>query len=130
MNGILYAICGIVIILGGMSSTNNNNVTSKAMSATGEQISQVLVDEDDPIIMRGHVKNQAGQPVVGASVGLVKPGQTLPTYSTTSDSDGDYTLLPVPGSYTLNISATGYLPKSVPVVFTVNTERTDTLIAP
>ncbi|HTF04387.1 MAG TPA: carboxypeptidase-like regulatory domain-containing protein [Bacteroidia bacterium] len=129
MNFILYAICGVALMLSGITSTNNNNNNvSDAMSAASKQV--LTICEDDPIIMRGHVRTGAGQAIVGASVGLVKPGQTLPTYSTTSDSQGDYTLLPIPGSYTLKISATGYLPKSVPVVFTVDTERTDTLIAP
>lgn len=126
MKIVFWVISGI-IMLGGMRSSNSNT-TANAVST----ISQYFVtdSDEDPIVMRGHVRNQSGLAISGASVALKKPGQSQPSYSTTTDASGDYIMTGIQAdTYNLGISATGYYPKVVGIVISSEIERTDTLIA-
>lgn len=61
-------------------------------------------------LLRGHLQDDAGQPVIGANV-VANPGQ----HGTLSDADGNWTLTISPGSYSLSITYVGYNTIDLPV---------------
>jgi hypothetical protein len=107
--------------------------TSKILSPAPLDVTCVtesLTCEDDPIVMRGHVRNIAGNPLSGVTVTLTLSGNSTPEHSTSTDSQGEYVFPEVcPNSYVLKLAKSGYVTKNIPLDLQVNTERTDTLIA-
>jgi hypothetical protein len=88
----------------------------------------MLVDDEDPIIVRGHIKNQSGVVISGASVRLVKSGVVVK--QTTTNTSGAYLMGGVAAdTYELHLSATGYVTKVINLPVSQETVRTDTLIA-
>lgn len=103
--------------------------TAGGIAKKGGTFAKSLGD-DDPIVMRSHVRTGGGLPIAGASVTLTATGTSLPQYSGLTDSSGDFTWDQVAqGNYSYRISKNGYQNKSVNLSLTSNTERTDTLVA-
>jgi hypothetical protein len=86
--------------------------------------------EDEPIIMHSRVRTTAGAPIAGATVSLKLVGTSIPQYSGTTNSSGEYTFDSVAqGSYQYKIEAVDYYTKNVSLTLNANLTRTDTLIA-
>ena len=125
MKKIVSVIFAITLAFAGMQS--NTDIAGKISKAN--QVVKPLCD-DEPIVMRSHVRNSGGFPISGATVSLKLVGTDEPQYSGTTDSNGDYTFDEVvQGNYHYKITASGYYTKNVSLGLHVNTERTDTLIA-
>lgn len=116
---------GIVILL---SANNVQNIGTIVTSAA--EISRVIPDgEDEPIIVRGHVRNELGSPIENATVKLKQGGAVI--HQAYTNDLGYYSISDVmPGTYQLNISADGYVP-ATDVIVAGSTEivRADTLVA-
>jgi len=111
-----------------LPSCEKQDLEVQTVSSPGEGTVSVRSD-DEPIIMRGHVKNTSGQAIASASVTLTASGQSSPAYSTTTDSYGAYYFGSVAqGSYNLKLSASGYVTKNIGLNANVNITRTDTLL--
>lgn len=125
MKQVIWWLCSIVLI-GGIQKANltqpqNNNAMT--------EISKTFCD-DEPIAMHSHIKTGGGIAISGATVTLTLQGASLPSYSGTTDSNGDCTFSTVnQGNYHYKVSATGYLDKTANLSLTVDTNRTDTLTA-
>lgn len=103
-----------------ISSTNSYQADPGNVSTRGDE---------DPVIMRGHVKNTSGQGIANASVSITAAGQSTPVQSTTTGTDGGYIFLDVAqGTYDLKFTASGYVTKTVTLNVQANINRTDTLI--
>ena len=63
----------------------------------------------------GRVTDAGGEPIAGATVRIAETG-----LSTQSGADGSYELPRAAGSYTLEVSAFGYVARSLPVALTAN----------
>ncbi|MEO5644260.1 MAG: carboxypeptidase-like regulatory domain-containing protein [Bacteroidia bacterium] len=125
MKKIISTFIAIAITIVGVQT---NMQTVYSIGKGGGFVKQL--GEDDPIIMHTHVKDSDGYPVSGATVSLKPVGASVPLYSGTTDSNGDFTFDEViQGSYQYKTTATGYITKNVGLNLTVNTSRTDTLIA-
>lgn len=133
----LKPICIIAAIFSGVLTTsvqlseraeNMVKLSETTVAAPAEAIVPPCPD-DEPILMRTRVKDTDGGAISGVYVTLTKPGLSTPSYSGTTDSNGDCQFNSViVGPYTLGLSKTGYIPKSIGLNLTVNTYRNDTLL--
>jgi protocatechuate 3,4-dioxygenase beta subunit len=124
MKTIVLIATGIVLLFG--SEVNNMNPIANVVSDLSKL--STLNDDDEPIIVRGHVRNQSGTAITGAAVKLRKNG--VVTYQTTTDNTGFYKMTGVQaGDYVLQLSATGYVTKAINLSISAEINRTDTLIA-
>lgn len=115
-------ISGIIIMLGAVHAAK----PAAAAHAASGFTKVVVSDDEDPIIVRGHVKNQIGLPIMGASIKLKKNGAVA--YQATTNSLGAYHMSGVQaGSYVMYIGATGYQTKVVSLNITSEVVRVDTL---
>ena len=62
---------------------------------------------DGPVSLSGVVRDGAGAPLAGVSVGLAQPFPSTLGASTMSGADGSYSLTVAPGSYGLNLGSGG-----------------------
>jgi hypothetical protein len=128
MKTLILAISGIMALFGSFQIQNNSN-QPVAVTQVVHATAAVAACEEEPILLRGHVGNIAGNPISGASVVLKKLGEPLPSYATQTNSDGHYTIAGIDaGTYKLVISASGYQTKVVTIEITNDLERFDTLI--
>ena len=96
-----------------------------------ELIEPSFLDDEEPVIIKGHVKDIFGGGIGGANVELY-PFQGLERLqSTQTDPMGAYQLPDSVelGSYDLKFSAVGYQPKTVSITVHEEVNRTDTLLA-
>lgn len=85
--------------------------------------------DEDPIIVRGHALTVSGTPINNVTVKMLQGG--VVKNQTTTNSSGEYCMGGFDaGSYVLNFTRTGYLPKNVNLTFSSEVVRIDTLIAP
>jgi hypothetical protein len=125
MKMMLWIISGMIIILGAADAANPSVVTNAASEFS--RVVPSVLDDEDPIIVRGHVRNSAGLPVVGGSVKLKKNG--VVTYQATTNSSGAYLMSGVvAGNYVLQLSATGYQTKAIDLSISSEVIRIDTLL--
>lgn len=98
-------------------------------TGTTDQYVKPMLDEE-PVPMRGHVRNSGGNIIVGASVGMIPAGESTPLYTDVTDSNGEYYFPEVElGNYTLKIGASGYITKNIELSITHSVERSDTLVS-
>jgi hypothetical protein len=84
--------------------------------------------DEEPIIVRGHVRTVTGSPINGATVKLRQGG--VVKFQTSTNSSGEYCMGGVTsGNYVLQLSATGYITKTVDLSISSEVVRIDTLIA-
>jgi hypothetical protein len=122
---IISAIIAIAIAFFGMQENTQLNGGLEKAGKFGKCFS-----EDEPIIMHSRVRTPAGLPIAGATVSLKLIGTSIPQYSGTTNSSGNYTFDSVAqGNYQYKIEATDYYTKYVGLNLTANLTRTDTLIA-
>ncbi len=118
---------GIMSFFLSMNMDTNPSLPEVASQAHMQVISDC---EEEPIILRGHVRGAGGIAVPFGQVVLKKLGQATPSHTATTDSNGDYTIVGIQaGVYKLGITASGYQPKLVTVTIVNELERSDTLIA-
>ncbi|MGL4598864.1 MAG: carboxypeptidase-like regulatory domain-containing protein [Bacteroidia bacterium] len=118
---------GIMSLFFSMNMDTNPPLPEVASQAQMQVISDC---EEEPIILRGHIRGTGGIVVPFGQVVLKKLGQSIPSHTATSDSNGDYTIAGIEaGVYKLGITASGYQPKVVTVTIVDDLERSDTLIA-
>lgn len=100
----------------------------KNESNTGNNTGTQPTRDDEPIILRGHIKRPHGIAITNGTVGLIQAGQSVPFVTVNTDSDGAYTVDQLaPGNYTLRLSAPDHITKDVSLNAQVNVTRTDTL---
>ncbi len=125
MKIIIFFFAGLILAL-----TQPEPSAFRAPFSPADVCTENLTCDDDPIVMRGHVRNISGNPISNAGVTLTLSGASTPEYSTTTNSQGEYSFPEVcPNNYMLKLTASGYVTKSIPLDLQVNTERSDTLIA-
>lgn len=84
--------------------------------------------DDEPIILRGHIKRPHGIAISNGTIGLIQAGQSIPFVTVSTDSDGAYTVDQLaPGNYTLRLSAPDHVTKDVSLNAQADITRTDTL---
>lgn len=127
-----FFLCLFILLTVSITSCTDKEVPSPSTStlpgapATDEA---VQYREEDPLVIRGHVKNTNGSAISGATVDLVTSSQNTLVRSTTTGTDGQYIMSGLDSNnYSLKISATGYAGKIVGIILTTNIERTDTLV--
>lgn len=107
-------------------NTNAENV----FAGTDNFLQLVDEDDDEPIIMNCHIKRPNGTALQGADISLTPFGSSTPRYTATTNVNGDVTFDQViQGNYRYKVVASGYQTLEVEVNLTVNTNRTDTLVA-
>ena len=127
MNILIKVVSVAVIYCGALYQSNSVTETSaKAASCFTGVVSPEC--DDEPIVVRGHVRTVTGSPINGASVKLKQGG--VVKYQTTTNSSGEYCMGGVTsGNYVLHLSATGYVTKTVDLSISSEVVRIDTLIA-
>lgn len=124
-------LCFFMLLTVSITSCTDKDIPSPSLPGSTTANDAASNREEDPIIIRGHVKNSNGSVIAGASANLFIPGQDTAIRTVTSNTDGQYTMSGLSsGDYYLKISAAGYVTKTVNILLTVNTERTDTLVTP
>lgn len=127
MRIIFWIASGLVMAL---AQAETSKMQLPALPIDAVCTTENLSCEDDPIVMRGHVRNISGNPISNAGVTLTLSGGSTPEYSTSTNSQGEYVFPEVcPNGYTLKLTASGYVTKNIPLDLQMNTERSDTLIA-
>lgn len=127
MTNIIKVVSVIVFLFGAFHQTTSSSKTCANVSTcfTGAVSREC---DDEPIVVRGHVRTLAGSPIDGASVKLKQGGVVM--YQTTTNSSGAYYMDAVTsGNYVLHLSADGYITKTVDLSITSEVVRVDTLIA-
>lgn len=125
MNNAIKFISGAVIILGTIQQLSIQTKVTADAAAKGVT---VMVGEEDPIIVRGHVRNQSGTAIANASVKLKKNGVVVK--QTTTNTSGQYIMGGVAAdTYVLHLSADGYVTKTIDLAVSQEVVRIDTLIA-
>jgi len=128
MKTVIWWICTIIMVVGGLEQSNLFTPTQNKNSANRIVLS---IGDNEPIAVHGHVQNIGGTAISGASVTLTLVGTSTPAYSGTTDGSGNYTFSSVEqGDYHYKVSKTGYYDKTADLSLHVETFRTDTLIAP
>lgn len=128
MKTIFLMIGGFLFSL--IGATENPTAPAKIKSTSPVVIKRIIITDEQPVLMHGHVKRPGGLALPGASVSLRKIGETLPSFSGTSDENGDYTFSSVgQGEYELRLAATTYVTKFAGVTVSTDFSRTDTLVS-
>ena len=126
MKKIISVIFAITLAFLGMQ--NNMHIPSGNLNSAGKFLHSFC--DDEPIVMRSHVRTSGGLAISSASLTLTPSGTSTPKYSGTTDSNGNYTFDAVTqGDYQYQITASGYYTKTVSLGLHADTDRTDTLIA-
>jgi hypothetical protein len=127
MKNIIWLFSAIIMMVCGIQNISDSKVKAGSLVSVGKSV--LPLGDNDPIIMRSHVRNTGGYPIAGAAVSLILTGTSIPQYTGTTNSSGDYTFDAVDqGAYTFRIAASGYNTKNVGLTLTENHERTDTLV--
>lgn len=122
MKTILWIASGIILLLG---STEVQNL-SKMMTVDAPVVAPDDREDDEPIVVRGHVRDDLGVPIEGVSVSLRIGGAVV--YQSYTNSSGFYKMTGVEsGNYALRFEAADYTPKQVSLYIGSETVRTDTL---
>lgn len=125
---ILIVFLFSTVMAAGISSCTKNNVPLPA-AGSNSAADVVKPDRDETPSIRGHIKNTGGGAIASASAELFVSGQSTPAYSATTASDGSYAMTNiVKGSYTLKLSASGYVTKNIGITLNADTVREDTLV--
>ena len=131
MKWLFIIALGVTLAFGAASCQKENiTVSSGSTSSVSQGDAPVsLRSDEDPVAMRGHVRTTGGLAISGAGVTLTPSGQSIPSNSTTTDTDGYWDIDSIKqGSYQLQISASGYITKTVNLTLQANMARIDTLI--
>jgi hypothetical protein len=127
MNTVIKIVSVIVLLGGALQQTalTSDNCAKAATCFTGVVSPEC---DEEPIIVRGHVRTVNGSPINAASVKLKQGG--VVKYQTTTTSSGEYCMGGVTsGTYVLQLSASGYVTKNIDLSISSEVVRIDTLIA-
>ncbi len=128
MTNIIKVVSVIVFLFGTFHPTTSiSEKCSKSATCFTGVISPDC--DEEPIIVRGHALTVTGTPINNVTVKLLQGG--VVQNQTTTNSSGEYCMGGFEsGTYVLNFTRTGYLPKNVNLTFSSEVVRIDTLIAP
>jgi hypothetical protein len=128
MKKVIWWICAVIALIGGIQKTN---VPMKSQNLDSAYKTAQPFCDDQPIPMHTHIRTGGGLAITGASVTLTLVGTSTPAYSGSTDSNGDCNFSAVnQGNYHYKVSATGYTDKTADLGLHVETTRTDTLLIP
>ena len=124
-------LCVFMFLTASITSCTEKDIPTPSTASSTSTADNPNYREDEPIVIRGHVKNTSGGNIIGASANLFVAGTSTSIRSTTTDSNGQFSMSALSsGSYVLKLAASGYQNKDVNITLTTsNITRTDTLMA-